>query len=163
MLGSKFVKLFLSFFKAQVSFRSNIASIFSATKQNSRILFLAQKLCTLFKRSPLKCKFLRFSSARVKICQIHHVSFELTSQFHFKFFIIIQCNYTELLCKFLAHAFSTLGERISSKSQFWHFQVLVKICQIPHFIFQTASQFFFKFWLFSVMKDDSFLLFQVKR
>ena len=85
-----------------------------------------QFLCTIFtqalyilvKISSLKCKFWRFLSARVKICQIHHVSFELTSQFHFKFFIIIQCNYTELLCKFLAHAFSTLGERISSKSQF---------------------------------------------
>ena len=67
--------------------------------------------------------FWRFLSARVKICQIHHVNFELTSQFHFKFFIIIPCNYTELLCKFLTHAFSTLGKRIPSKSQFWHFQV----------------------------------------
>ena len=62
-------------------------------------------------------------SARVKFRQIHHVSFELTSQFHFKFFIIIHSNYTELLCKFLAHSFSTLGKRIPSKSQFRHFQV----------------------------------------
>ena len=33
---------------------------------------------------------------------------------------------------------------------------LMKICQIPHFIFQTTSQFFMKFTsLSSVMKDNS--------
>ena len=47
--------------------------------------FLAQTLYTLFKRSPLKCKFLGLSSARVKICQIPHVNFETKSQLFFKF------------------------------------------------------------------------------
>ena len=84
----------MSFLKAQVSFPSNVASIFSAIKQNSPILFLAQTLYTLFKRSPLKCKFFRFSSARVKICQIPHVNFELTSRFLFKFCIILHCHGT---------------------------------------------------------------------
>ena len=33
---------------------------------------------------------------------------------------------------------------------------LMKICQIPHFIFQTTSQFFLKFAsLSSVVKDNS--------
>ena len=32
----------------------------------------------------LKCKFLRLLSARLKICQIHHVNFEATSQILFK-------------------------------------------------------------------------------
>ena len=33
---------------------------------------------------------------------------------------------------------------------------LVKICHIPHFFFQTTSQFFFKYCIiFSVMKDNS--------
>ena len=41
--------------------------------------FLAQALYTSFKRSPLKCRFLRLLSARVKICQIPHVNFEMTS------------------------------------------------------------------------------------
>ena len=90
----KFAKFLLSFLKTQVSFPSNVASIFSAIKQNSPILFLAQTLYTLFKRSPLKCKFLRFSSARVKICQIPHVNFELTSQFLFNFCIILHCHDT---------------------------------------------------------------------
>ena len=60
----------MSFLKAQISFPSNVASIFSAIKHNSPILFLAQTLYTLFKRIPLKCNFLRFLSAWVKIHQI---------------------------------------------------------------------------------------------
>ena len=61
--------------------------------------FLAQTLYTLFKRIPLNCKFLRFSSARVQICQIPHVNFELTSQFLLKFCIILHCYDTKLPCK----------------------------------------------------------------
>ena len=78
--------------KAQVCFPSNVASMFSAIKQNSLILFLNQRSCTLFKRNPLKCKFLRFLSARVKIRQIPHVIFERTSQFSFKCCINIHCG-----------------------------------------------------------------------
>ena len=37
--------------------------------------FLAQTLYTLLKRSPLKWKFLRLSSARVKFCQIPYANF----------------------------------------------------------------------------------------
>ena len=67
---------FVSFFivMTQVIFPSNFASIFSSLKNNSSILFLAQTLFTLVKSSLLKCKCLRFSSARVKICQIPHVN-----------------------------------------------------------------------------------------
>ena len=40
--------------------------------------------------------------------------------------------------------------------------VLMSICQIPHVIFQTISQLFFKFCiLFSVIKDNSSVLFLV--
>ena len=55
----------------------------------------------------LKCKFLRLSSAQVKIHQIPYVNLETASQFLFRFFIILQCHYKELLCKYLAHVFST--------------------------------------------------------
>ena len=96
MLGSNFVKFLMSFLKAQVSFPSNIAWIFSAIKQNSAILFLVQRLCTLFKRNPLKCKFFGFWSARVKICEIPHVIFESASQFFFKYCINIQCHQAKL-------------------------------------------------------------------
>ena len=112
----------MSFLKAQVSFPSNFASIFSAIKHNSPIHILAQTLYTLFKRSPLKCKFWRFSSAPVKIRQILYVNFELTSQFLFKFCIILQCHDIKLPCKFWAHKFTTLDKRTPSKSQFLDFQ-----------------------------------------
>ena len=54
--------------------------------------FLAQTIYTLLKRNPLKWKCLRFSSAWVKICQIPHFNFEMTSQFLFKFCIILHCH-----------------------------------------------------------------------
>ena len=68
----------MSFLKAQVISPSNFASILSTIKHKSSLLFLAQALYTLVKSSPLKCIFLRFLSAQVKICQIPHVNFELT-------------------------------------------------------------------------------------
>ena len=57
----------MSALKAQVIFPSNLASVFSVIKHNSPIRFKAQTLYTLFKRIPLNGKFLRFSSAWVKI------------------------------------------------------------------------------------------------
>ena len=77
--------------------------------------FLAQALHTLVKSKPLKCNFLRLSSARVKIRQTPRVNFEIAIQFLFKFFIIVQCHYT-LLCNSLPHAFTILDKNIQSKS-----------------------------------------------
>ena len=73
---------------------------FSAIKHNSSILFLAQALYTLVKSSLLTCKFLRFLSVQVKICQIAHANFELTSQYLFKFCIILHCHDTKIPWKF---------------------------------------------------------------
>ena len=57
------------------------------------LYFLAQTLysCTFSSKAVQKCKFLRFSSAWVKIREIRHVSYELTNQFLFKFSIIPYC------------------------------------------------------------------------
>ena len=55
-----------SLLKVQVIFPSNFAPIFSTIKHKSSVLFLAQRLYTLVKISPLKRKFLRFLSAQVK-------------------------------------------------------------------------------------------------
>ena len=135
----------MSFLKAQVSFLSNVASIFSVIKQNFPILFLAQTLYTLFKRSPLKSKFLRFSSAQVKTHQVPHVNFELTSQFIFNFCIIMYCHDTQFPCTFQAHTFSTSDKSIPSRSQFGDFQVLwSKFANFLMSIFGNTSQFFFR-------------------
>ena len=113
----------MSFLKAQVSFPSNVVSVFSAIKHNSSILHLAQTLYTLVKSNLLKCKFLRFSSTRVKICQMPHVNYELTRQFLFKFSIILHCHDTKFPCQFYAHTFFTLNKRTPSKLQFLDFQM----------------------------------------
>ena len=68
--------------------------IFSA-KHSSSVLFFTSKYIIYFgQRSQLKSKFFRFSSARVKIRQIPHVSFEMTSQFLSKFCIALHCHDT---------------------------------------------------------------------
>ena len=54
--------------------------------------FLAQTIYTLFRRSPLKWKFLRLLSSLVKICQIPHVNFQTTSRFLSKFCITLQSH-----------------------------------------------------------------------
>ena len=91
---------------------------FSAIKHNSFILFLAQALHTFVKSSLLMCKFLGFSSGRVKIWQISHANIELTSQFLFKFCIILHCHDTKLPRKIEAHTYSTLDKRIPSSPNF---------------------------------------------
>ena len=55
---------------------------------------LAQKIYTLFKSSASKWKFLRLSSAQIKVNQIAYVNFETTSQILFKFSIILHCHDT---------------------------------------------------------------------
>ena len=50
----------MSFFKAQVSFSSNFASIFSAIKHKSSVLSLAQTLYTLVKEANYRANFLDF-------------------------------------------------------------------------------------------------------
>ena len=65
MLGSKFTK-FLSFFRQQISFSSNFASIFSIMRHNSSVFFLAETLYTFNKRSLSKYKFGEISPEQLK-------------------------------------------------------------------------------------------------
>ena len=85
----------------------------SSVQSNITLLyfFLAQTLYTLVKSNSLKLKFLRFLSAQVKIHQIPHINFELTSRILFKFCIIFPSHDGELLCKFQVHTFPTLDKR----------------------------------------------------
>ena len=135
----------MSLLKAQVIFPSHFAPIFSTIKHKSSVLFLAQRLYTLVKISPLKCKFLRFLSAQVKFVK----------------FLMSILNWQSIPIQFLHH--SSLPRRATPlqflSSYIFNFRQkntirvsilrlsydLVKICQIPHVIFQTTSQFFFKF------------------
>ena len=73
--------------------------------------FLAQTIYTLLKRNPLKWKFLRLSSAQVKICEIPY-AFKL------------------ILCQVW----------IKGSHQNPNFECSGKGCYISHVIFQTTSQ-----------------------
>ena len=108
--------------------------------------FLAQTIYTLLKRSPLKLKFLRLSSARVKICQIPYANFETTSRFLSKFCISLQFYERLFLCTFLDQTIYTLLKRSPLKLKFLRLSsARVKICQIPYANFETASRFLSKF------------------
>ena len=70
--------------------------------------FLAQTIYTLLNRSPLKWKFLRLSSARVKFCQIPYANFETTSRFISNYCISLQFHERLLFCTFLAQTIFSL-------------------------------------------------------
>ena len=126
----------MSFLKAQVSFPSNVASVFSAIKHNSSILFLAQTLCTLVKTSPLKCKFLRFLSPRVKIVKflMPILKWQINSISNFASFFIVITHNCPLNFK-LIHFLLCLKDRM--KVPVLRIScALVKICQYPHVILQ---------------------------
>ena len=108
--------------------------------------FLAQALYTLLKRSTKKWRLLGLSSAWVKIHLIPHVDFEMTSQFLFKFCIILHFHEKLFLSTFLAQAICTLLQTNPLK---WKFLGLlrarVKFCQLPSANFETMSRFLNKF------------------
>ena len=86
LLWWNFAKFLMSFSEKQVSFSLNFASLFNVIIDNSSNS-LVQTIYTLLKRSPLKRKFLRISSAQVKFCQIPYVNLEATRWFLSKFCI----------------------------------------------------------------------------
>ena len=77
----------MSFLKAQVSFASNFASVFSAFNVTP-LYFFSSKIIYFGQKQPIKAQIFEIFQIR----QIPHVSFELTSQFLFNFRIILHCN-----------------------------------------------------------------------
>ena len=138
MLRSKFVKFLMPILKRQVDSSPNFVSLFSFVKDNSCVLFLAQTVYTLLKRSPLKWKFLRLSSAQVKICQIPYANFETTSRFLSKFCIPLQFHERLFLCTFF-----------SSNNIYFAQKELIKINLFE--TFKCSDQNSFKF-LMSILK-----------
>ena len=132
MLRSKFVKFLVNFLTtSQFLFKFCIPLQFH--ERLFLCIFLAQTIYTLLKRSPLKWKFLRFSSARFKFCQIPYANFETTSLLLSKFCIPLQFHERLLLCTFLARTIYTFFIRRPLKWKSLRFlSAQVKICQIPY-------------------------------
>ena len=138
----------MSFYKVQVIFPSNFASIFSAIKYDSSVLFLAQTLYILVKNSSLKFKFLRFSIASIKFCQIPHINFELTSRSssNFASFFILKRHNSPVNFKLIYFLLWIKGPNKSLKFQPFKC-ALLKMCQILHVILEGTSQLSLKFCL----------------
>ena len=116
----------------------------SFMKDYSSVLFLAQTIYTLLKRSPLKWKFLRLMSLQVKIFQSSYVKFEMASPIVTKFCIHLQFN--EILCTLLAQLIYTLLKRSPLKlNVLRNSRARLKFCQIPYANFETTSRFRSKF------------------
>ena len=148
MLRSNFVKFLMPIFKREVDSSPNFVSLFSFMSDyfSSPITFLAQRIYTLLKRSPLKWKFLRLSSTRVKFFQIHYANFEMASQFLSKFCISLQFHERLFLCTILAQRIYTLLKRSPLKCKFLRLSsAWVESCQIPYANFETTSRFLSKF------------------
>ena len=97
-------------------------------------------------------KIFILSTAQVKVhqIQVHHVIFQVKSQFFFKVWIFFQCHERWFLCTFL--------------DETWY-AIYLPILSILHVIFETKSQFFFKLcitlqchetWLFCTFSSKSF-------
>ena len=80
---------------------------------------------------------MRLSSARVKICQIPNVNFEMTSQSLLKFCVILHSRDKNPLW-FLSSYFFKFGLKNPIKIPI--LSGLEKICHIPHIIFQITGQ-----------------------
>ena len=91
--------------------------------------------------SQLNCKFLGFSSARVKVCQNPYVNFEhwgvnLSSNFA-SFYIFMTHNFP-LNFKLIHFLLWANGSHQSPNFEAFD-SALVKICQIPHVIFENTT------------------------
>ena len=90
VMGSKFTKLLMLFFKAQVSSFFNFASFFSVMIHNSSAFF-GSDIIYFRQKQPIKMQIFRHVRACIKIHEILHVIFGTKSQFSFKLYITLQC------------------------------------------------------------------------
>ena len=123
------------FESTQVTFPWNFASIFSAIRNNSSVLFLAQALYTLVK-GVLRSKFVKFLMPILK----RQVDSSPTFAYLFSF---MKDNPPVL---FLPQIIYTLLKRNLLKRKFLRLsKAQVKICQISYVIPETTSRFLSKF------------------
>ena len=100
---------------------SKFASLFNVMKDNSSV-FLLLKHCILWTKRAHQKRIFRLLSGWVKIHQIPHVIFEITSQFFYNICITLQRHERELFFTFLAETLHDLNKRNPSKckiSDFW--------------------------------------------
>ena len=108
------------------------------------------------------CTIFRLLCAPIKVYPIPHTTFETTRSG----FLQILHHYS-VSWKITLYFFKLKPYMLWTKIAHWNqiFGLLsgwVKILQIPHVIFKTTSQFFFKLCIFNIMPDKSSVLFYLK-
>ena len=134
-----FAKFFMSFLKAQVTFRLNFALIFSVIRHNSSVLFLAQHYI-LWSEEPIKEQFFRVifeCSSQNSLNSSCHFWNDKSIPLHILHYSSLSWHTTPLQI-FISYIHTIKVPLLTLLS------ALVKICQISRVFFQTASQFFFK-------------------
>ena len=135
----------MSILKRQVNSSPNFTSLFSFTKDNSSVLFLAQTIYTLFKRIPLKWNFDTFKCSDQNfwnsLCQFWNDKFIPLQIFYpssvsWKIFPLYFCHSNNRY----------FAQRSPLKWKFFRLSgPHVKIYQIPYVNFETISRFLSKF------------------
>ena len=120
--------------------------------------FLSSNTIYLVQKKSLNTQIFENFEYLVKIRQILYVSFEKTSQFLFKLFLIVMTHNSSLDFKLIHFLLWIKGSHQSLNFEILKL-LLVKICQIPHVILESTSQFSFKFCLSSVPSNITPLYF----
>ena len=139
----KFAKFLISFLKVQISFLSNFVSIVSATKHNSSAQFSTNIMH--FSQGPIKVQIFKASK-----CSGQNLSNSSCQLWIDKSVPLRFLHHSSLLWHNSCVSFSLINFLLWIKGSHQSHNLrlssaLVKICQILPFIFQTTSQFFYKF------------------
>ena len=137
---------------------------FSVSWKINALYFFSSNNIDFAQKEPIKVKiFLRLSSAQVKICQIHYVSFETASQFLSKYLCPYSISWRITPLNFFSSN-NILGSKgAHSNKIFWDFQVLQS--KLVKFLMSTlkwqvnSSLSFGSFFI--VMTDNSSVDFEL--
>ena len=134
----------MSFLKTKVSFPSNVSSIFSAMRQNSNTLLLAQILYTK-KGSPLSTNLWDFWVLWSKLVKLilSILNWQVNSSSNLVSFCIVMTQNSPVNFELINFLLWIKGSHQSPNFQTFE-SALMKICSIPYVIFESISQFYFK-------------------
>ena len=138
----------MSFFKSQVSFPLNFATLFNVMTQNSSEIVLLKHYMIWTKRTH-QCTIFRFLGALMKVHPIPHVIFETTRASKIIYLAIIwhHCSVSfKITPLYFFSSNLIIWTKTAHQSEVFEFlSNWVKIHPISQVIFETTSQFFFKF------------------
>ena len=146
----------MSFFKTQVSFPLNFASLFIVMTDNSFKNFLAEALCALDKR-PIKVQFVKLLSALMKVYPTSHAILDTSRSGFIQILHHSSLSWKMTSLYFLAEPWYTLDMKVNF-SDFW--LIGWKFTKFMMTSLKQYVSFSLNFALFfNVMRNSSSVLF----